>query len=623
MFSLTCFSGNTAFNPSLVDQQKETLISNLLDRLFIYEEIIDSAFEITKTIESSVSLHFMLSDVCNAYLKLQTEDGCKKAYEVAKFKEQKKANVYKLLDSIIEVCICLKTLESISLAEEIYNDNSESLKYSSHKNDFLMAKEHIEHLHGKIKPSEKSRRSGLVAQTSQIIKTVAQRIDFPQIKSKEVFLPGNDADPIKESIFNSLKTGDLVSLSQQLSCLDPLQKSKYLSSTIKIVIPWVGGEEEVTPLQFAGFLGSIEAVKLLIEYGASANDFRDTSDSTQRSSLHFALDPDHRDHAFFLISKAKFKKQKEANVYKLWDSIIEPCIRKTLESKILTEEIYNDNIEHLHGQNKPTEKSRRSGMVAQTSQIIKTVAQRIDFPQTKSKEVFLPGNDADPIKESIFNSLKTGDVVSLSQQLSCLDPLQKSKYFSSTLKIVTPWVGGEEDVTPLQFACFLGSIEAVKLLIEYGASANDFRDTSDSTQRSSLHFAIDSDHLDIALFLISKGAVDRLASCATHHALKKYQLPNEFGGSFSCLSALHMSIIKNWHEVSTELLKNGYSKIEVKASGINSPLHLAARGGDEQMVKLLLSFGAQATLNLKDSSKKTPKEVALGQKHEHLLSLLS
>lgn len=89
MFSVGGLTGG--FTPSLIDQEKENQISKLIEGLFINEEGIDKAFDIAKTMESSVTLHFMLSDVCNAYLKLGTEEGCKKAYQVAQYKEKQRA----------------------------------------------------------------------------------------------------------------------------------------------------------------------------------------------------------------------------------------------------------------------------------------------------------------------------------------------------------------------------------------------------------------------------------------------------------------------------------------------------------------------------------------------------
>jgi ankyrin repeat protein len=191
------------------------------------------------------------------------------------------------------------------------------------------------------------------------------------------------------------------------------------------------------------------------------------------------------------------------------------------------------------------------------------------------------------------------------------------------MKFETQWAVGEEEMKPLQYACFLGNIAGVQVLLEHGASVNDFGNTSDSTQRGSIHFALDADHSNIALLLLEKGTKDRLASCEIFHALRKYKLPTEFYGSWTCLSALHMAIIKNLPEVVDKLLTAGDAKIAEKASGNNSCLHLAARDGNEAMIKLLLSHGAKVVLGVKDQFGKTPRDVAIANKHDHLKELLT
>lgn len=227
------------------------------------------------------------------------------------------------------------------------------------------------------------------------------------------------------------------------------------------------------------------------------------------------------------------------------------------------------------------------------------------------------------VKEFIFNKIKSGEAKELNECLIALDTLQKSKHLSSSMKFETQWARGEEEMKPLQYACFLGNIEVVKVLLEHGASVNDFGNTSDSTQRGSLHFALDADHSDVALLMLEKGAKDRVASCETFHAFRKYKLPTEWGGSWTCLSALHIAIIKNLPEVVNKLMIVGDGKIAVKASGSNSCLHLAARDGNEAMVKLLLSHGAKSVLGVKDQFGKTPKDVAIANKHDNLVELLT
>ena len=121
------------------------------------------------------------------------------------------------------------------------------------------------------------------------------------------------------------------------------------------------------------------------------------------------------------------------------------------------------------------------------------------------------------------------------------------------------------------------------------------------------------------MFLLSQGAEDRLASCDKFHSFSKYLLPAEYGRSWTCLTALHMSIIKKQPEL-VQALSNE-KNLKVRASWGLTALHLAARSGDEKMVTLLLSNGAKGQLNLKTNNGMTPKDIAATRKYEHLLHL--
>lgn len=407
------------FTPSPGDEARERRISRLINGYFINTQEVDKAYEIAKKMDSSTCLHFMLSDICKAYLKLWTIDGCQKAYEVAKDKQEQRANIRRLLDEIIERCLEIKTAESVALAEDIYEENAKTLTCSLHKNAFHSA---------------------------------------------------------------------------------------------------------------------------MAQLGDS-------------------------------IEKARKEKSKSRPITKL---VVRPV-----------------NVERkIHEPKKVEEKT---------------------LQETQKEE-----------RNFLFEALRLDQLEKIEIELSQLDPLQKSKLFSSRMKVVSSWVGEEEEMTPLQYACFRGNKKAVELFITQGASVNDMGDTSLSTQRAAIHFAIDANHPDIALLLLEKGAEDpRPASCKKYHGKKEYQLPLEFGSSIhTCLTALHMAIIKYMPEVVEKLLKDGKAEIKEKASGINTCMHLAARTGSEDMVKMLLSYGGRAALQVKNSDGQTPQEIALEYNHGHLADLL-
>lgn len=236
----------------------------------------------------------------------------------------------------------------------------------------------------------------------------------------------------------------------------------------------------------------------------------------------------------------------------------------------------------------------------------------------------------DDTKATIFNLLKSRELDRLQTLLSSLDPLQKSKYLASTMNFDTQWALGEEKMTPLQYACFLENKGGVKLLIEQGASVKDFGDTTSSTQRGSLHFAIDAEHPEIALLLLENGAIDQAASCIAVYGFHKYQLPYEGHKDmttvctkvehWTCLSGLHMSILKNMHQVVSAILTKGNAKIHETASGFYHPLHLAAKVGDVEMINLLIANGAQK--NVKTVFGDTPQSIVVKMGHDHKETLL-
>lgn len=230
--------------------------------------------------------------------------------------------------------------------------------------------------------------------------------------------------------------------------------------------------------------------------------------------------------------------------------------------------------------------------------------------------IYFP-SDEEEIKKYIFDSIKSNHLEECEMLLTRLEVPQKIKILASTSKFETLWAQGYEDMNPLQFACFSKNLEAVKMLVEHGAKVNDFANTSDSTQRASIHFAIDANQPDIAIYLIEQGATDRLASCETFHSFRFYELPNEYLGSSTCLSALHMAIIKNMPEVVETFFRTGDVNMKQKASGNNTVLHLAMRKGNEKIVEILKSSKEfEDLLTIRNSDAKLPEDIAKENGHQ-------
>jgi hypothetical protein len=135
------FHSSSARYPDSVSLEKEEQITKLIgpEYLIPKKEDLDQAFEIAKTIKNSTVQHFALSDICKAYLKLSTDEGCEKGYEVAQYKEKQVADIRELLNQIIGVCIRLKTPASISLGKKIFVTYPKQMALAEHKNAFYVS----------------------------------------------------------------------------------------------------------------------------------------------------------------------------------------------------------------------------------------------------------------------------------------------------------------------------------------------------------------------------------------------------------------------------------------------------------------------------------------------------
>lgn len=312
---------------------------------------------------------------------------------------------------------------------------------------------------------------------------------------------------------------------------------------------------------------------------------------------------------------AKLNEKNNEEIYQVYTSIIlESCMRlKTASTIKLAEKIYNENFAWLKYLN--PKMTNPSDLIIQNQQIHSNLAAKVENISQMSE---------DEIKDLIFNRIEASDTTKLNEYLSQLDSAQKSKLFSSLMQYKTEWENDLEKINPLQHACLLGNIEVVKVLLDHGAPVNDAdRMENLYTQRASLHCALDAGHSNVALLLLEKGATDFLASCIRLHGFTDYRLPAESGRQWTCITGLHMAIVKNMPEVVEKLLTVGKAKISERASGSISCLHLAAREGNEAMVTLLLSQGAKALLGSKDSQGKTPMDLAIAAKYENLIKLLT
>ena len=185
-------------------------------------------------------------------------------------------------------------------------------------------------------------------------------------------------------------------------------------------------------------------------------------------------------------------------------------------------------------------------------------------------------------------------------------------------------------VTPLQVAARWGEPSSIELLIENGANVFEL----DKFGKSLLFHAVDGGPIENIKIFLNKGVdvnkVDKFGTSPLHKAVSLGTSYNTGGASVTLLisagakldSQLNDSGDTPLHWAATSyypsqtlkpLLEAGADPDMLNYQG-ESALHVAVRTGEEQASRLLLSFGADTSLQ--DKYNKTPLDYALSQKKE-------
>ncbi|KAK6636534.1 hypothetical protein RUM43_010196 [Polyplax serrata] len=196
--------------------------------------------------------------------------------------------------------------------------------------------------------------------------------------------------------------------------------------------------------------------------------------------------------------------------------------------------------------------------------------------------------------------------------------------------------GGDEShdgYTPLHLCCQWGLVDVVQALVEHDTEINK----TDSEGKSPLHLAIENQHKDIISLLLchprldltvrDKSGLTPFAAALTYRNNKAAQaildkLPsaaeqfNNKGQNF-----LHVALQNNQVENVLFLLSIKVDvNSRVKDSTQTPPLHLAAAGGNEVLVRSLILSGAK--VNEVDAYKQTALHVAASKGHVVVVSAL-
>jgi len=150
--------------------------------------------------------------------------------------------------------------------------------------------------------------------------------------------------------------------------------------------------------------------------------------------------------------------------------------------------------------------------------------------------------------------------------------------------------------TPLVFAAYRGHVDAVTTLIKHGAGVT-------SKDGDPIHFAGQRKHKDICRILVEHGAVDGVVNSDDTDVL------NLFRASYSYDSAAVKEILERRPEVISHRDIDG-----------RTALHEACTQGDTKTVRVLLLFGADATI--RDKNGQTPADRASAHRQHAVTKLL-
>ncbi|KAF7965202.1 hypothetical protein HWV62_45091 [Athelia sp. TMB] len=151
------------------------------------------------------------------------------------------------------------------------------------------------------------------------------------------------------------------------------------------------------------------------------------------------------------------------------------------------------------------------------------------------------------------------------------------------------------DTSPLYYACFSGSFQAVQHLIDHSA---DVRSVGCEASTAPLLIASEEGHFDIVVLLLDKGVNVNFA-----------------GGRYG--TALQAACAEGHLEISTLLLNHG-ADVDVKGGEHGAALQAACAGGHLEISALLLANGADVNLEIYG----TALQVACEGNHLEIVKLL-
>jgi len=162
----------------------------------------------------------------------------------------------------------------------------------------------------------------------------------------------------------------------------------------------------------------------------------------------------------------------------------------------------------------------------------------------------------------------------------------------------------DERASPFHLACLSGNRETCELFLANGADV-----VTKSGQHTPLHFAAWQGNENICKFLIETASKGQFSVA---------EFVNEKDNEGK--TALHYACFRGHTGVVDVLLRHEADRDVVDLLGCSSPLHLAAKYGNETSVQLLILY--EAVIDLRDGSLRTPLHSAAAFNHNRIVELL-
>ena len=154
----------------------------------------------------------------------------------------------------------------------------------------------------------------------------------------------------------------------------------------------------------------------------------------------------------------------------------------------------------------------------------------------------------------------------------------------------------EGDWTPIVFASYRGHFDAVRVLIENGASVN-------VAAGNPIHFAGQRKHKDICKLLVEHGAIDELVNGDDADVIELFRAAYSYDS-----------------EAVSDVLSRRPELVDCTDRSGRTPIHEACTHGDTKTVRVLLRFGA--SVDVLDNQGQTPADRASAHRQHAVTKLL-